>query len=116
MHARAPRARVKISTRTFGQPMVTRGIFVNFHLYFDFWRVYLTDLDSYHWGKMRQLSLNQVIYICSVLCCSFHLLLCFALLSIDILYKLSWITTSTICVILKSSIADLIPLSPAWES
>ena len=27
---------------------VTRGIFVNFHLYFDFWRVYLTDLNSYH--------------------------------------------------------------------
>ena len=42
---------------------VTGGIFVNFHLYFDFWRVYLTDLNSYNWGKMRQLSLNQVIYI-----------------------------------------------------
>jgi hypothetical protein len=31
-----------------------------------FLRVYLTDLNSYHWGIMRQLSLNQVIYICPV--------------------------------------------------
>ena len=50
---------------------VTRGIFVNFHLYFDFWRVYLTDLSLYHWGKMRQLSLNQVLYI-FVQCVAVH--------------------------------------------
>ena len=62
---------------------------------------------------MRQLSLNQVIYICSVCCCSFHLLLCSALLSI---YDINTILDYYQYYLLYSSIVDLIPLSPAWES
>jgi hypothetical protein len=66
---------------------VTRGIFVNFHLYFDFWRVYLTDLNSYHWGKMRQLSLNQIyiLYIfvqCDAVHFTFYCVLLYCHLSI----------------------------------
>jgi hypothetical protein len=91
---------------------VTRGIFVNFHLYFDFWRVCLTDLNGM---PLRQNETAESkpsnIYLFSVmLFISPFTVLC--LIVNQSIYDISTILDyyqSYLC----SSISDLIPLSPA---